>query len=333
MVAMMPDLPECRTCWNARIAGMPVEQPNPSELLGELLDFRGKVVIVTGASGNVGAGIARRFSQAGADLVLHGNSKKPVLAGGDERTGDASTGATQSEAEKTGAGGQVLGVQADLTSPDGPAQVVEAAMDTFGQIDVLVNNAAIQPIQELAEMSDQDFREMLDVNLTAAHRLTQAVAGQMITGQMMTGQMMTGKQNTSKQASIQKPSTQKPRTQKTSNSIIHIASIEGLQPAPGHSHYAVSKAALIMHARATAVEYGSSGIRVNSVSPGLIFREGINKEWPEGVERWHESAPLGRMGQPEDVADACLFLASPMAAWITGTNLVVDGGITATASF
>jgi 3-oxoacyl-[acyl-carrier protein] reductase len=82
-----------------------------------------------------------------------------------------------------------------------------------------------------------------------------------------------------------------------------------------------------MHARAAALEYGPHGIRVNAVSPGLIDRPGLAANWPEGVKRWQKAAPLTRLGTPTDVANACVFLASPLAAWITGHNLVVDGGV------
>ncbi|MDX1577627.1 MAG: SDR family oxidoreductase, partial [Gemmatimonadota bacterium] len=92
------------------------------------------------------------------------------------------------------------------------------------------------------------------------------------------------------------------------------------------SHYNASKAGVLMHTRAAAGELGPRGIRVNAVSPGLIRRPGIEEQWPEGVERWRAACPLERMGEPGDVADACLFLASDAARWITGANLVVDGG-------
>ena len=82
-----------------------------------------------------------------------------------------------------------------------------------------------------------------------------------------------------------------------------------------------------MHTRAAASELGPHGIRVNAVSPGLIWAEHLEAVWPDGVARWKKAAPLGRLGQPDDVADACLFLASPAARWITGANLLVDGGV------
>ncbi len=119
------------------------------------------------------------------------------------------------------------------------------------------------------------------------------------------------------------------RQRKVSGSIVKIASIEGLDPASGHGHYATTKAGLIMFTRACALEYGDDRIRVNSVSPGLIDREGLDEDWPDGVARWHDKAPLKRMGLPNDVADAVLFLVSPAARWISGANLVVDGGMSA----
>jgi len=111
--------------------------------------------------------------------------------------------------------------------------------------------------------------------------------------------------------------------------IVNIASIEGSDPASGHSHYATSKAGLLMLTRASALEYGRAGIRCNAISPGLIDRDGLAERWPEGVERWLDKAPLGRLGTAEDVAAAVLFLLGPDASWISGANLVVDGGMSA----
>ncbi len=241
-----------------------------------LLDFTGKAVVITGAAGGIGTGIARRFSAAGASLVAHAKSSSLAPL-------------------ESNLSGPLESVHADLTAVDGPGAVVDAALAAYGRIDALVNNAGIQPLVTLDEMSDGQWTEMIDTNLTAVHRLTQAVASRM-------------------------------QQQGDGGAIVHISSIEGSQPAPGHGHYAVSKAALIMHARAAALEYGNAGIRVNTVSPGLIDRPGLAQDWPEGVARWQAAAPLRRLGTPEDVADACVFLCSDLARWITGVNLVVDGG-------
>jgi len=195
-----------------------------------------------------------------------------------------------------GADGEpVLSVTADLTDPDAAERVVQTALD-HGRIDGLVNNAGIQPVVHFTEMTDDQWTEMIDTNLNAVHRLTAAAAEAM-------------------------------RAQATGGSIIHVASIEGRQPTDFHGHYATAKAGLLMHARAAAGALGPHGIRVNSVSPGLIDRPGLADDWPEGVDRWQAAAPLGRMGTPEDVGDACVFLCSDLARWITGADLVVDGGV------
>jgi 3-oxoacyl-[acyl-carrier protein] reductase len=162
-------------------------------------------------------------------------------------------------------------------------------------LDAVVNSVGVQPVQELSDMTDAQWRAVVDVNLTSAFSCTQAAVEVLPEG----------------------------------GSVTHVASVEGVQPAAGHAHYSASKAALIMYARSAALEYGPRGIRVNTVSPGLIDRPGLADDWPDGVERWARAVPMGRLGRPDDVGDACVFLASPMASWITGTNLVVDGGITA----
>jgi NAD(P)-dependent dehydrogenase (short-subunit alcohol dehydrogenase family) len=242
----------------------------------QLLDLSGTVVVVTGASGTIGGGIARRFLAAGASVVAHANGR-PLPADLVDRCAV---------------------VAVDLTAEDGPERLVEAAVDAFGRLDAVINNAGIQPTSSLAGLADADWRRLLDVNVTAVHRVTQTAAARLA-------------------------------AQGEGGAIVHVASIEGLQPAPLHEHYAVSKAAVIMHARAAAGAYGTAGIRVNSVSPGLVEAEGIEEAWPEGVARWRAAAPLARLGTPAEVGDACVFLCSPLARFITGANLVVDGGVLA----
>ena len=247
------------------------------EAPAELIALEGRVVVVTGAGGNIGAGIAARMAAAGATVVSHTRSSpaEPITS-------------------RSGRPGLV--VTADLTDATGPRRLVDTTMEQYGRLDGLVNNAGIQTVAGFADLTDPEWSEMIATNLTATHRLTQAAADAMA-------------------------------AQGSGGAIVHIASIEGSYPAPGHGHYSVSKAGMIMHARAAAQTYGSSGVRVNVVSPGLISRPGIEDAWPEGVGRWHKACPLGRLGTPEDIGDACVFLCSDLARWITGAELVVDGGV------
>lgn len=239
------------------------------------IDLTGLVVVVTGASGNIGSGIATRFEEAGAMVVLHHHLTTP------SRHGDKS-----------------ITVQANLADAHGPHALIAAALGHYGRVDAIVNNAAIQPLAGLLDMGDDEWDAMIATNVTACHRLSQEFARHVI-------------------------------DRRGDGSIVNIASIEGIAPVAGHGHYGISKAALLTHTKVAALEFGAHGIRVNAVSPGLISRVGIERDWPEGVAQWMEKAPLGRLGVPRDVADACVFLCSDMARWITGANIVVDGGISA----
>jgi NAD(P)-dependent dehydrogenase (short-subunit alcohol dehydrogenase family) len=201
-----------------------------------------------------------------------------------------------------GKGRKGLSVHAELTDPQSVETAIGTITDELGAIDILVNNAARQTHAGFEEMSLEEWRAMMATNLDGVFIVTHAVVAGMI-------------------------------ARGSGGAIVNIASIEGLQPAPTHGHYAVSKAGLIMFTRAAALQYGKHGIRVNAVSPGVIRRDGIEQGWPEGVARWMKAAPLGRMGEDEDVADAVLFLASQASRWITGANLVVDGGVTSTPAF
>ena len=246
-----------------------------------LLDFTGQVVIVTGAGSGLGTGIATRFAQAGAGVVVN------------YRTSEAGAKAVVVEIEA--GGGQAIAVQADVTRKVEVERLITEAVKTFGRLDVLVNNAGLYPLSSVVEMAEAEWDAVLDSNLRSTFLCTQAAAKQMIA--------------------------------QGGGAIVNIASIEGENPAPMHSHYNAAKGGVLMHTMAAAHELGPHGIRVNAVSPGLIWREGLEEDWPDGVNRFKAAAPLGRLGLPDDVADACLFLASPAARWITGVNLRVDGGV------
>ncbi len=256
--------------------------------VSDLLDLRGKVALVTGASAGIGKGVATRLSDAGAAVAVH-------YRGGKE-------GAEALASALRGMGRKSLSVHAELTHPQSAKAAIRAVTDELGDIDILVNNAARQTHAGFDEMSVEEWRAMMATNLDGVFIATKLVVEDMI-------------------------------ARGSSGAIVNIASIEGLQPAPTHGHYAVSKAGLIMFTRAAALQYGKHGVRVNAVSPGVIRRDGIEQAWPDGVARWMKAAPLGRMGEDEDVADAVLFLASQASRWITGANLVVDGGVTSTPAF
>jgi len=240
-----------------------------------LLDLSGSVALVTGASGNIGEGIARRLDEAGAQVVAHYHRNR----------------ANAEELVRALGGGETVG--ADLTRESD----VDAVFERH-EPDLVINNAARQPVAALASLSQDAWRDVLSANLDAAFLVTQAAARHW-------------------------------QRRGVPGVVVNVASIEGIDPAEGHAHYATSKAGLIMFTRASALEYGPDRIRVNAVSPGLIDRDGLSEDWPDGVERWLKNAPLGRLGTANDVADAVLFLSSPAARWISGANLVVDGGMSA----
>ncbi|MEU1164194.1 SDR family oxidoreductase [Streptomyces sp. NPDC005921] len=254
----------------------------------DLLDLRGRTVLVTGASGGIGAAIAVRLAEAGATVVAHARDNPGRL--------DAVVAGCR------GWGAPAHVVTGDLATPEGVRHVTEETVRLTGDVHGLVNNAALQPLSSLTDMNVAEFDDVFAVNVRAVFLLTQSFGN-------------------------------RAAAQGHPLSVVNISSIEGEVPAPLHSHYAASKAAVIMHTRAAALELGPVGVRVNAVLPGVIHRPGIEEAWPDGVRRWHDAAPLGRLGTGEDVADACLFLLSDASRWVTAATLRVDGGVTANQPF
>lgn len=188
-------------------------------------------------------------------------------------------------------------VQTDLGAPDAMTRL-------FGgePFQIVVNNAGAFPVTPLLDMTPAQWRQVVADNLDTTVACTVAAAAAMTAGGV-------------------------------TGAIVNIASTSALQPAMAQSHYNSAKAAVLAFTRSAAVELAPYGIRVNALSPGLIERPTLAADWPDGVARWMARCPIGRLGQAGDVADACLYLVSPLASFVTGHNLVVDGGITATGAF
>ncbi len=249
-------------------------------------DLTGMVAIVTGSSRGIGLGIARRLHEAGAAVMCNARHAPP----GDARAhGDTLGAATESLAFHA----------ADVATADGAAALAAATLARFGRLDIVVNNAGIQPSGPWRDATAAALDAVIAANVGSIERMIRAAL----------------------------PALEAAAAQRDA-AIVNIASVRGGRPGSRMAHYSASKAAVLALTRALAVELGPAGIRVNAISPGLVERPGIAEAWPEGVARFRADAPLGRLGTPRDIASACLFLASPASAWITGIDLVVDGGIT-----
>jgi NAD(P)-dependent dehydrogenase (short-subunit alcohol dehydrogenase family) len=246
-----------------------------------LLDFSGKTVLVTGASGGIGAGTALRFAEAGAKVAVHYRS--------DRQGADKIVTAIKND------GGEAHAFHAELSMEKAVVALFDGVVERFGVIDITINNAGMFPNSTIADMSLDEWQAMYASNTDTLFLCTREAAARM----------------------------------KPGGAIINIASIAAMNAGPEHAHYNSAKAAVVMFSQSAAQEYGPKGIRVNTVSPGVIGRDGIRDAWPDGVARWEAKAPLGRLGSATDIADACLFLASPAASFITGANLPVEGGVLA----
>lgn len=243
------------------------------------LSLEGKVALVTGASRGIGRAIAEEFLAAGADLVVNYN-KTPV----EELSRSA-------EAQ----GRRAVGVQADVSLSADCEKLVEAAISTFGKIDVLVNNAGITRDTLLIRMDEAAWDAVLDTNLKSVYACCRAAVKHMMKAR--------------------------------SGSIINISSTSGLMGLAGQTNYSASKAGMIGFTKALAKEVASRGIRVNAIAPGFITSDMTNALDEKMRDRVLEEIPLKRFGEPVDIANAALYLASPVSSFVTGTVLVVDGGM------
>jgi len=190
---------------------------------------------------------------------------------------------------------QIKGYQSDASDYDAAQKLVDEVMAEFGQIDILINNAGITRDNLLMRMSKDDWDTIIKVNLDSVFNLTKAVI--------------------------------KPMMKAKSGSIINMTSVVGVKGNAGQANYAASKAGVIGFTKSVALELGSRNIRCNAVAPGFIETEMTGALDAKVVEAWREGIPLKRGGQPEDIANACVFFGSEMSAYVTGQVLNVDGGM------
>jgi len=193
--------------------------------------------------------------------------------------------------------GESIVITGDISNPSDIIRIFSEIKKEYINLDYLVNNAGLQGVVSFEQLDEKEWDKVLNVNIRSPHLCTKAF----------------------RELHLKNPSS--------FPAIVNIASIEGSIPALNHSHYAASKGGLIQYTRAAALELGGVGIRVNSISPGLIRTPGIEENWPDGVRRYTESSPLSRLVDPIEVANTVLFLLSPFASGITGVDLRVDTGM------
>jgi 3-oxoacyl-[acyl-carrier protein] reductase len=237
----------------------------------------GKAALVTGASGGIGAAIARALHAQGAHVALSGTRRDAL------------------EALAAELGERSFACPADLRDAAEPDALIAAAEDAAGPLAILVNNAGMTRDMLALRMRDEDWQAVLDVDLSAPFRLARAALRGML--------------------------------RRRAGRIINISSIVGATGNAGQANYAAAKAGLVGLTKALAQEVASRGITVNAVAPGFIVSPMTDRLGAEQRGKLAGSIPLGRLGQPEDVAAAVAYLASDEAAWVTGATLHVNGGM------
>jgi len=242
-----------------------------------MTDLTGKAALVTGASGGIGAAIARGLHQAGASVGLSGTRTDPL----------------QALAAELGDRAHVL--PCNLSDPEAVEALPKQAATAMGSVDILINNAGITRDQLFMRMSDEDWASVLDVNLTATMRLCRGVLRGMMKARW--------------------------------GRIVNISSVVGTTGNPGQGNYAASKAGMVGMSKSLAYEVASRGITVNAVAPGFIETAMTAKLSDDQQDAILKQIPAGRMGTPEEIAAAALYLSSPEASYVTGTVLHVNGGM------
>ena len=245
-----------------------------------MTDLQGKIAIVTGASGGIGQAVAVAMAEAGADVAICGQNQERLAA----------------TAEKVAATGcRVQSHALNISQAESVQKMVEAVQQSWGRIDIMVNNAGITRDGLIIRMSEQDWDEVMAVNLKSVFLCSRAVARIMM--------------------------------KQRAGAIINISSIIGLIGNPGQGNYSASKGGIISFTKSIARELASRNIRANAIAPGFIATA-MTEKIPEDLQKkMLDSIPLGRYGKPEDVADLAVFLAGDRSSYITGQVISICGGM------
>lgn len=262
-----------------------------NKTISELFDLRGKGAVVTGGAMGIGQSIAFRLAEAGAGVIIADIDLKA---------------ATQTTKEIKASSGKAQAIRADVRSAADAEKVVQAAVDAFGSLDVLVNNAGVQPSSKFLDITEEAWNSVLDVNLKGVFLYSQAAARMMIKAEH-------------------------------GGKIINIASMAALTPTAVHAPYNVSKSGVAMLTKSMALDLAANKILVNAVAPGPVltpgseaaggsFMEALGVTPEQLGQNYVQRMILGRPGEPDDIAKVVLFLASAAADYMTGELIVVDGG-------
>ncbi len=245
------------------------------------MKLAGKAAIVTGASRGIGREIALELARQGADVVVN-------YSGSEER-------ANAVVAEIKALGRNAIAFQCNVADSESVANMVKAAIEIFGKIDILINNAGITRDNLLMRMKEEEWDDVININLKGVFLCTKAVTRQMM--------------------------------KQRSGRIINISSIVGVSGNPGQANYVAAKSGVIGLTKTTAKELSSRGITVNAIAPGFITTEMTDKLPDDVKEQMLKQIPLARFGEPADIANVVVFLSSEESRYMTGQTLHVDGGM------